>query len=441
MRLVIISIAFILCAATTAYAGAPGPTEPARNGVAAVVTIDGPIGPATSEYVADAFAQANALKAKVVIVKLDTPGGLATSMRQIIKIILASPIPVIGYTAPSGARAASAGTYIMYATAIAAMAPSTNIGAATPVPVRGTEKPTDLTAEQRKILNDSVAYIRGLAAQHGRNVDWAEKAVRQAASLPAQTALEKNVINLIAPSTTALLQQIDGQTVSLNGESVILHTAGLTVHTITPGWRTEFLSVISNPTLVYILFLAGIVGIILEVTHPGLMFPGVIGAICLLLAFFGFHILPVNYAGVALILLGIGLMVAEAYVPSFGSLGVGGIAAFVAGSVFLMNTNAPGFEVKLSVIIAVAAVIAIGLALLIPFAIRAHKRKVVSGAEEMIGATAIAMAAFNNTGQVRVHGEIWRANTPQPVHKNQSLTVISMHGLSLDVEPTETGDK
>ncbi|HET8551087.1 MAG TPA: nodulation protein NfeD [Gammaproteobacteria bacterium] len=434
MRLFVLLATIILATAAVAYGPAPR-----TGGEAAVITIDGPIGPATSDYVDSALKQAAARHAHVVILTLDTPGGLATAMRDIIQHILASPVPVVGYVAPEGARAASAGTYILYATDIAAMAPTTNLGAATPVPLMGSEKAPsqNLTAEQRKVLNDSIAYIRALAQKRGRNADWAEKAVREAASLPAEAALKKHVVDLVAPSIGALLVAIDGRRVTTDGRTVVLHTRNLAIRPIEPNWRTQFLSVITNPTLAYLLFLGGILGIIIEATHPGLIFPGVVGAICLLIGLFAFQILPVNYAGLALIVLGVGLMAAEAFVTSFGSLGVGGVAAFVIGSVLLMNTHAPGFTIRLSVIVGVAAAVSICLLLLITFAVRAHRRKVVTGAEEMIGAIALPVKAFSGTGQVRVHGEIWRARSTSRVGKDQQVKVVAMNGLTLDVEPVD----
>lgn len=424
--LIALSIAAIACGAAR------------LDGAAAVITIDGPIGPATSDYVTAALDEAAAQHARVVVLKLDTPGGLATAMRDIIKAILASPVPVVGYVAPSGARAASAGTYILYATQIAAMAPTTNLGAATPVSLLGGEKTSSkLSAEQRKILNDSIAYIRALATRRGRNADWAEKAVREAASLPAEAALKKHVVDLIAPSVSVLLDRIDGRAVPVNGGTVTLHTRGLAIHAIQPDWRTRFLSVLTNPTLAYLLFLGGILGIGIEATHPGLIFPGVVGGICLLFALFAFQVLPVNYAGLALMLLGIGLLVAEAFVTSFGSLGVGGVVAFVIGSILLMNTHAPGFTVRLSVIAGVGATISICLLLLITFAVRAHRRAVVTGESEMIGLIARPMSAFTGIGQVRVHGEIWRARAPGRVKMGQTLKVVGIKGLTLDVEPVD----
>ncbi|HET6655970.1 MAG TPA: nodulation protein NfeD [Gammaproteobacteria bacterium] len=428
----------MLATATIAYGAAPQPT----GGSAVVITIDGPIGPATRDYVTSALDQAAAQNAQVVILKLDTPGGLATSMRDIIQAILASPVPVIGYVAPSGARAASAGTYILYATQIAAMAPTTNLGAATPVPLMGGEKAApEMTAEQRKVLNDSIAYIRALAERRGRNADWAEKAVREAASLPAEDALKKNVIDLIAPSMAALLDHVDGRQVSVDGKTTVLHTRHLTIRTLEPDWRTKFLSVLTNPTLAYLLFLGGILGIGIEATHPGLIFPGVVGGICLLFALFAFQILPVNYAGLALMLFGIGLMVAEAFVASFGSLGLGGVAAFVIGSILLMDTHAPGFTVSLAVIAGVGAAISICLLLLIMLAVRAHRRAVITGEPDMIGEIALPMAPFTDLGQVRVHGEIWRARVAGHVKKNQRLKVVRVEGLTLDVEPVDEGDQ
>lgn len=432
--------AFLLLLPLAVAVAAPG-TAPQID----VLTVDGAIGPASSEYIEDGLKDAAEQHAAAVVLKLDTPGGLASSMRDIIKAILASPVPVIGYVAPSGARAASAGTYILYATHIAAMAPATNLGAATPVPLMGSEPAPgaqngkqaqpQMSAEDRKVLNDSVAYIRGLAKKRGRNADWAEKAVREAASLPADTALEKHVVDLIAPSLQALLTAVDGRAVELPQGIVKLHTANAQVRTIEPDWRIKLLEVITDPTLAYLLFLGGIAGLAIEATHPGVIFPGAAGAICLFLGLFGFGILPVNYAGLALILLGIGMMAAEAFIASFGTLGIGGIVAFVAGSIILMNTNAPGFSVSLWAIGGISFAASVCLLALIFFALRSHRRPIVSGEARMIGATVVAQQAFSDAGLVRFEGEIWNARSSVPVAAGETLKIVAVDGLTLKVAP------
>ncbi|MGR8942496.1 MAG: NfeD family protein, partial [Gammaproteobacteria bacterium] len=306
--------------------------------------------------------------AKAVLIVMDTPGGLDTSMRQIIKNIIASPVPVITYVAPGGARAASAGTYILYASHMAAMTPGTNLGAATPVQLISPDNLDDQAAEKpaktspagsaaknpmaRKAINDAVAYIRSLAELRGRNADWAEQAVRASASLTAEQALKLNVIDILAADRTDLLKQLNRRTVNVLGRDVILSTGNTTIRAIDPDWRSRLLAVITNPNIAYILMLAGIYGLIFEFSNPGSIIPGTIGGICLLLALYAFQILPVNYAGMALILLGIALMIAEAFVPGFGILGFGGLIAFVIGSVILMDTDAPGFGVNIALIAA-----------------------------------------------------------------------------------------
>jgi membrane-bound serine protease (ClpP class) len=309
----------------------------------AVLDIGGPIGPATADYVERSFDKAIAEQADLIVLRMDTPGGLADSMRVIIQKILAAPVPVVGYVAPSGARAASAGTYILYACNIAAMAPGTNLGAATPIQIGGAslaqtpseDEPAEPEAKpgkpglEDKMVNDAVAYIRSLAQLRGRNADWAEKAVREAASLSASEALSADVIDLISADLNDLLAKIDGRKVEVGSQERTIETASAVVMTLEPDWRTELLGLITNPNVAYILMLIGIYGIILEFYNPGMVFPGVTGAISLLLALYAFQVLPVSYAGLALIGLGLALMVAEMMVPSFGTLGLGGIVAFV----------------------------------------------------------------------------------------------------------------
>ncbi len=412
------------------------------------LTIEGPIGPATEDYVERALETAALSQTELVVIRMDTPGGLDTSMRGIIKNIINSPVPVASFVAPSGARAASAGTYILYASHIAAMTPGTNLGAATPVQIGGISVPGKKDKEnkdepatapadtaQSKLINDAVAYIRGLAKLNNRNEEWAEKAVREAASLPASDALKLNVIDLIASSTSDLLQQVDGRQVVVQGHKRTLKTTGLPVTELAPDWRSRFLSVITNPTIAYILMLIGIYGLILEFSNPGAIVPGTIGAISLLLALYAFQLLPINYAGMGLILLGVALMVGEAFEPSFGILGIGGVIAFIIGSIILMDTNVPGFGIDISVIITFALISALIFIIVIGMAIRARRRPVVSGVEELIGGRATVMSDFEQEGMVSIHSESWQARSNVPLHKGQQVRVTAVSGLTLQVEP------
>ena len=417
------------------------------------LTIDDAIGPATDDYVERAIETATLQHAELIVIRMDTPGGLDSAMRSIIKNITNSSVPVAVYVAPTGARAASAGTYILYASHIAAMAPGTNLGAATPVQIGGisppdlqkgkdqTDKPApenNKTTLERKIINDAVAYIRGLAQLHGRNEEWAEKAVREAASLPAADALKNNVIDIVASSTTDLLKQIDGREVLVLGQKRRLKTAGLTVKEINPDWRSRLLSVITNPNIAYILMLVGIYGVILEFSNPGAIVPGTVGAICLLLALYSFQLLPINYAGMGLILLGIALMVGEAFEPSFGMLGIGGVISFVIGSIILMDTDAPGFGIDVAVIATFAVTSVMMFVFVIGMVIKARRRPVVSGMEELLGSEALVIEDFAQKGRVNIHSENWNALCDTPLHKGQSVKVIGIDGLTLQVEPLDT---
>jgi len=418
---------------------------------ALVLDIQGAIGPAVAEDVHNTLKHAG--DAGLVILRMDTPGGLDQSMRKIIQDILASPVPVATFVAPQGARAASAGTYILYASHIAAMSPATNLGAATPVQIGALPKPdiprspsvkgAPETPEesgnpmQHKMVNDATAYIRSLAQLRHRNVEWAELAVRKAASLSADQALKMGVIDLIAQDIPQLLKKVDGRTVSTGIASVTLHTRGMRIETVERNWRSRLLAVISDPNVAYVLLLLGIYGLFFELANPGTILPGVIGGISLLLALFAFQVLPVNYAGLALILLGIAFMISEAFVPSFGALGLGGVIAFVAGSVMLMDTGAPGFALSLSLIFAVAACSAAFFILIIGMAIRARLRPVVTGAEEMIGLLGTASEDFDGTGHVLVHGEIWQAVSTVPLTNGQTIRVNNRNGLTLQVDPAQ----
>ncbi len=437
-------------------------TEPAvcadrLGGHVVQLTIEDAIGPATDDYIERALESANEQQAELVVIRIDTPGGLDTAMRGIVKNITNSSVPVVSYVTPTGARAASAGTFILYASHIAAMAPGTNLGAATPVQIGGLPQPSAPNKERNKnrekekndkpeiragndamknkAINDAVAYIRGLAELHGRNQDWAEKAVREAASLQASEALKLNVIDIIAISMVDLLKQLEGREVNVQGQKHTLQTGGRVIQQIEPDWRSRLLSVITNPNIAYILMLIGIYGLIFELSNPGAIAPGTIGAISLLLALYSFQMLPINYAGMALILLGVALMVGEAFAPSFGMLGIGGVIAFVFGSIILMDTQIPGFGIDISVIITFAITSALIFVFVIGLAVKARRRPVVSGLEELIGDTAIVMADFEHRGRVSIHSESWNAISNVPLHEGQQVRVIGITGLTLEVEP------
>jgi len=392
-----------------------------------LVPLEGAVGPASAHFVKRGIERAAKEGAELVIVQVDTPGGLDTSMREVIKAILASPVPVAVFVAPSGARAASAGTFILYAAHIAAMAPGTNLGAASPVSIGGAvpqkdDKKGGEDTMTRKVTNDAVAYIRGLAELRGRNADWGEKAVREGVSLPAHEALKLKVIDYVVADVPALLAK--------------LGKANAEVKALEMDWRTRVLAVITNPTVAYLLILVGIYALIFEFMNPGLILPGVVGAIALLLALYALHLLPVNYAGLALMLLGIAFMVAEAFLPSFGAIGVGGIVAFVLGSLLLIeDTDLPGFEIPYALIAGVTAASAAFLIAVLGMLARSRRRAVVSGREEMLGATGEALADFDAEGWARVHGEQWKVRTSRPVRRGQKLRVTGMQGLVLSVEP------
>jgi membrane-bound serine protease (ClpP class) len=411
---------------------------------AVVLNVDGVIGPAIADYVVRELHQVKPGEVGVVVLRMNTPGGLDSSMRKIIAAILASPVPVVTYVAPGGARAASAGTYIAYASAIAAMAPGTNIGAATPIQLGAPmmpgaeekQKPTgdSADAETRKIVNDAVAYIRSLASVSGHNADWAEDAVRSAVSLPAQDALSKHVIDVIADDVPDLLRQLDGRTATVAGKPMTIKTAGLDVVTVTPDWRTELLALVTNPNVAFILLLIGVYGLILEFFNPGAVAPGLIGSICLVVALYALALLPVNYAGAALVIIGIGLMIAEAHIGAFGALGVGGIVAFVIGALMMFPSGTPGFALSYFVVLGTTIGSAALFLLAIAALLRSRKRPVVTGSEALIGAAGETVFWQGREGRVSIKGEIWRARAGAALQIGAPIKVVDRDGLVLVVE-------
>ena len=421
---------------------------------AILAEIDGAIGPATSSFVMRVLDEAARQSRVLVIFRIDTPGGLESSMRDIIKAILTSTVPVVSYVAPSGARAASAGTYILYASHIAAMAPATNLGAATPVAIGGGElggsppgadsgeknrdpkaKPAEGSAMEHKVINDAVSYIRALAQLRGRNATWAESAVRTGASLPSTEAFQQRVIDLIARDIPDLLRQAHGRKVKISGQELVLDTRDVVVTRIEPDWRTRLLSVLTNPTLAYGLLLVGIYGLLLEGYNPGAILPGVVGATSLLFALYAFQLLSVNYAGLALIGLGVSLMITEFFVPAFGSLVIGGMISFVLGSVLLLDNGVPGLQVARPVIAGVALAGGLIGAAIIVLAARARGRPVATGIETMIGARAEVVSNFEEQVVVRYGGELWTARSSHPLRVGQVVRVAKVEGLVLVVEP------
>ncbi|MCY4478061.1 MAG: nodulation protein NfeD [Gammaproteobacteria bacterium] len=482
----------LLWSAGPAQDASEEPVEEESPGLALVLTIDDAISVATAEFFITSLETAQERNARILVLELDTPGGLMIAMEDMIKAILASDVPVAVYVTPSGAKAASAGTYILYASHVAAMARTTTLGAATPVSMGQTgsaaaaigavlldehevaaedETPSaesdetavpaeesetgndgdgdsaeegddspgktaeeiDAEAMKRKVVNDAVSRIRSLANLRGRNADWAEQAVREGVTLEAEEAVELNVADFIANDLAEVLEKADGREVDIDGEKILLQTAGIQVERLEPDWRTRFLSILTNPNVAYLLLIVGLYGLLLEGYNPGTWIPGVIGVICLLLAAYALSILPVNYAGLALMALGVGLIVAESVTPSFGVLGTGGVVAFVVGSIILFDTGIPGFEAPLRLIGGVglaAGLLMLGLVVVLA---RSRRRPVVSGREGLAGRRATVLEDFEGAGPVLVQGERWHATSPAPVRKGQQLYVQSVDGLRLEV--------
>ena len=471
-----------LVAAATAAAAAPD-AEDTEPGAVWVVDLDGAVGPASTDLVIRAIKDADQANAGALVIRMDTPGGLDKSMRNLIKAILAAETPVITYVSPSGARAASAGTYIAYASHIAAMAPATNIGSSTPVSIapqspprtpnplapRPEPKPSpeapgrpagegddgadageeeaggdDAEAERapppadamtRKVVNDAVAYLQGLAELRGRNVEWAEKTVRDGANLRASAALEQNVIDIVVPNLAVLLQELDGREVEMGDGVRTLATAEAQLVFVETDWRHELLSVITDPSIAYGLLIGGLYLLMLEFYNPGTFFPAVTGIICMLLGAYGLQMLPVNYAGLALIVVGIGMLVLEVWTPTYGVLGVGGVVAFVIGSIILVDTDLPGYELPVAIIAGFATATGGVAFFVVGAAVTARRRKVVSGVEGMVGGTALVLADFRDQGTVRAFGEIWQAQSETPLEKHARVRITRVDGLVLGVEP------
>jgi membrane-bound serine protease (ClpP class) len=414
-----------------------------------LLELDGPVGPVSAGYIVRGLHRSEIEGATVVILRIDTPGGLDTSMREITRAILASPIPVVGYVAPSGARAASAGTFILYACAVAAMAPGTNLGAATPVSIFGDfsapqpEQPENAgksqsqqirpaDAEAAKVTNDAVAYIRSLAELRGRNADWAEQAIRQAASLPADQALNLKVVDVLADDLPQLLDRLNGRSVSVRGASRVLDLAGATVVEVTPDLRTRLLAEVTNPNIAFLLLLMGAYGLILEFSHPGMFAPGVIGAISLTIGLYALSIIPVDLAGLALVLLGIGLMAAEAFVPAFGALGVGGAIAFILGTMMAFDT--PGYQVAWPVAIGAAAFSVCLFLVVLTMMVRARRLPASTGDATLLKARATVISWTGEEGEVEALGERWRAQGPLALSPGQAVRIVRRDGLCLHVD-------
>jgi len=426
-----------------------------------VLTIDAPITPATADYFTQGLKRSVENGSSLVVLQIDTPGGLDTSMREIIKAILASPIPVATFVYPSGARAASAGTYILYASHVAAMAPGTNLGAATPVQIgiggpssepipppaaapkdaesaKAKTQPSALTEKQ---IHDAAAYIRSLAQLRGRNADWGEKAVREAVSLTAEEALKLRVVDYVAPTVRGLLDQAQGSRVTVSGNAVTLDTAGAELIAFDPDWRTRLLAVIASPSLALVLMMLGIYGLLFEFTNPGYILPGVVGGISLLLALFAFQMLPVSYTGLALVVLGMAFLVAEVYLPTSGALGVGGVLAFAIGAVILIEPDAVGFGIPIPLIATLAFISALFVFVIVRMAVQARRRPVVSGQATLLGSAGEVLADFAGEGWATIRGEIWHVRSIGPLASGQRVRVTGIDGAVLDVEPQSTEPK
>ena len=460
-------MALALFAAISAYKGFAQSSAP----LVVEVRVDGIISPASADFIVRGLEQAAKDKAELFVIQLDTPGGLDTSMRTVVRQILASPVPVATFVGPAGARAASAGTFILYASHIAAMTPASNLGAASPVQIGGSPQPaapaTPATAPKaqqggdegdtpakdaktgtpaapgdtmmNKVTNDAAAYIRSLAQLRGRNIKFAESAVRDAASMSASEALDAHVVDFVASDLGDLLKQVDGREVKLTTGTTVLHTLDARIQTIEPGWRYQLLALIANPQVALVLLMVGIYGLFYEMLNPGLALPGVAGFICLLLGLYAFQLLPVSWTGVGLLALGISLMVAEAFLPSFGVIGAGGVVAFVLGGLFLTDTGIPEFDLSIPFLVAVALCSVAFLIIVGAVAARAHKHPVVSGREDMLGQEGVVASVGRTAVYASIHGESWRVRCPDSLQEGDQVRVKALDGLTLLVERIKAG--
>jgi membrane-bound serine protease (ClpP class) len=396
-----------------------------------VIEINGVINPVAAKFITEAIDQSEEDGAQCLIIQLDTPGGLMDSMRTIVKKILSARVPVVVYVSPAGARAASAGVFVTMAAHIAAMAPSTNIGAAHPVTLGSQQK--ENKAMMEKVVNDAVAQIKGIAKERGRNVKWAEKAVRESVSITEEEALKLKVIDLVAPDLDSLLAKIDGRKVKIDSTKKVIVTKGATINSRQMGWRYRFLDIISNPTIAYIMLMLGIYGIFFELSNPGAILPGVIGAIFLILAFFALQMLPINYAGLALILLGIILFIAEVKITSYGMLSVGGAVCMFLGSIMLAENLPEYMRISKSVIIPAVMVSAGFFIFAVTMAIRARRKKPTTGIEGIIGEEGLSESLIFPEGTVSIHGELWTAICDERIERGERIKVVGVDNLKLRV--------
>jgi membrane-bound serine protease (ClpP class) len=417
----------LLCMALALFAGPAA----ARVGDVYQIRIQGVISPPASQFITESIKTAGDNRAEALLILLDTPGGLDASMRSIVKAIMDSPVPVIVYVFPSGARAASAGAIILVGSHVAAMAPGTNVGAAHPVTIGGEKPDKEMMA---KVVADAEAYARSLAAKRGRNAEWAAKAVTQSVSVTADEALSAHVIDAVAGSVDELLVKVDGKTVEVRDKKVVLRTAGAKIVPVETPFKFRFLAFISDPNIAYLLMMIGFYGILFEIFSPGSVFPGVIGALSLILAFYAFQTIPINYAGLALIILGIIFFLLELKIVSYGLLSVAGAASIVIGSIMLVNLPAAGLSISWQTILFVAALTVVFFLAVLSYAVKAQFTRVRTGWEGLVGERGVAKSDIDPEGKVFIHGELWNAESETPVKAGERVVVVSIRDMMMKVE-------